>query len=71
MEKFSVLSIKFPYKSNANVTKFLVCNFGKNSCSDKIYGTEAKEGVGGQREAEIVSGTQSTNGYGRSVDERM
>ena len=43
----------------------------KNSCSDKMYGTEAKEGVGGQREAEIVSGTQSTNGYGRSVDERM
>ena len=33
--------------------------------------SEAKEGVGGQREVEIVSETQSTNGCGHSIDERM
>ena len=46
-------------------------NLGKNSCSDKMYRTEAKESVGEQREAEIVLVTQSTNGYGHSIDERM
>ena len=38
---------------------------------EKFSFSEAKEGVGGQREVEIVSGTQSTNGYGHSIDERM